>query len=111
MADEDYTPRYVGDTANALKVTFTDHSGTAYSLAGLTGSAFSLKLYNVDTQQTITGTGSWTITDEANGIAQYTWDADDVSTPGMYDIVVGVTFADGPLHFDPKRLEILPLPS
>lgn len=109
MANDDFTPRFVNDTANPLKITFTDNEGAAYDLSGLTGSSFSLQLHENSTLTTTTGTGTWTIVSASNGIAQYQWASADVASVGTYNIIVSVTFPTGPLHFRPKVLEILPI--
>jgi hypothetical protein len=108
MVSDDFSPRYVGNTANPLQVTFTDHEGGAYSLAGLTGASFLLELENTANGAEIQGTGTWSILNPATGFAQYAWNAADVTTAGLYLIHITVTFASGPLSFDRKLLEILP---
>lgn len=108
MATEDFTPRFQNDTANPLKVTFTDHLGVAYNLTGLTGSNIALRLYNTSSGTTIVGAGTWTIVDATNGIAQYTWNATDVAIASIFGLIVIVTFSSGTLHFDSKILEIKP---
>jgi hypothetical protein len=102
---DDYTPIYVGDTGNALRATFTDSFGVPYNLARAT---FALSLVNLNTSEEaeLTGTGSWTTVDAANGIAQYAWVSADVATPGIYGVQITVTFPGGPVTFQRKILEI-----
>ena len=110
MAD-DYTPRYVGDLANPLTVTFQDGLGAIYDLTNLTAADFSLKLVPVEGGTTIICVGTWVIKTPATaGIAQYPWQAADVATAGLYYIRVKANVnADGkPLTFVPKILEFLP---
>jgi hypothetical protein len=110
MAD-DYTPRYVGDTANPLTVTFQDGLNKVYDLTNLVPSDFSLKLVPVEGGTTINCTGTWTIqTPTLSGVAQYPWQTADVATAGLYWIRVKANVnADGkPLTFIPRIIEFLP---
>lgn len=106
---EDYTPRYQGDTDRPLQHTFTDHLGATISLTGAVAATMTLRMHNQGTGAVTMGTGTWTITDAANGLAFYAWSAADVAVAGIYLIQAGVIFPDGPLHFDARVLEIKPL--
>jgi hypothetical protein len=111
MAIDDYTPRFVGDLANPLKVTFADGLGGVYDLTSLAPSDFSMKLVPVEGGTTINCAGTWAINAPATaGIAQYPWQAGDVATAGLYFIRVKANVnADGkPLTLMPKILEFLP---
>lgn len=105
---DDYTPRYVGDTANPLQVQFIDPQRVVYDLTGLTGSNIVLRLHNQASGATTVGSGTWAITDATNGLAQYAWNAADVAVAGMFDLIAIITFPNGPLHFNAKTLEIKP---
>ncbi|SRR6266702_1386595 len=110
MAD-DYSPRFVGDLANPLKVTFMDGLGAVYDLTGLSPGDFSMKLVPVDGGTTLICSGTWVINSPATaGIAQYPWQTADVATAGLYYIRVKANVnADGkPLTFIPKIIQILP---
>lgn len=106
MAD-DYTPRYTGDTANPLQVTFQDHLGVAYSLAGLEPTSFTLSLTNVSNGIEIVGTGVWSVVIAGLGQAQYVWSPADVALPGLFMLQVQILFPTGTLTFDSVPLEIL----
>lgn len=110
MAD-DYTPRYVGDTANPLTVTFMDGLGAIYDLTNLVPADFSLKLVPVEGGTTINCSGTSVIkTPPTAGIAQYPWQTADVATAGLYFVRVKANVnADGkPITFVPKIIEFLP---
>jgi hypothetical protein len=110
MAD-DYTPRYVGDLANPLMVTFADGLNKVYDLTNLAPSDFSMKLVPVEGGTTINCTGTWAVNSPATaGVAQYPWQAADVATADEYFIRVKANVnGDGkPLTFIPKIIEILP---
>jgi hypothetical protein len=102
---DDYSPRFVGDTGNPLRATFVDGSSVAYSLSGAT-LALSLINLNASERTATLGTGTWTIVDAANGIAQYAWSSADVANAGIYGIEVTVTFPGGPVTFQQKTLEM-----
>jgi hypothetical protein len=112
MAQDDFSPRYVGDTANPLKVTFVDGLGVVYPLDSLSPSDFSLKLVPVEGNgPTLTCAGTWAIQSPASaGVAQYPWQTADVATAGLFYVRVKANVnADGkPLTFIPKVLEFLP---
>jgi hypothetical protein len=111
MAQDDFSPRYVGDLANPLKVTFIDGLGTIYDLTSLVPGDFSMKLVPVEGNgPTLTCAGTWTINSPATaGVAQYPWQTNDVATAGLFYIRVKANVnADGkPLTFIPKVLEFL----
>lgn len=108
MALDDYSPRYCGDTSRGLSVTFTDHEGNPDNLTGATN--FVLKLRNVSNPaQVITGAGAWTITNATAGQATYAFASGDVAQPGLYQLSVSATLADGPAHWDWRIIEFLPV--
>jgi hypothetical protein len=98
--------RYVGDTANPYGIALVDEKGVAYDLSGLSGSDLEFRMKNKANLETTIGTGTWTITDAVNGLAEYAWADADVNTVGLYEVKVGVTFAnDKPLHFGPTYIQ------
>jgi hypothetical protein len=110
MAD-DYTPRYVGDTANPLIVTFADGLNKVYDLTLLGPSDFSMKLVPVEGGTTLVCTATWAIQSPATaGVAQYPWQSADVATAGEYFVRVKANVnGDGkPLTFMPRIIEFLP---
>ena len=109
MAD-DYTPRFVGDLANPLKVTFADGLGGVYDLTNLVAADFSMKLIPVEGGTTINCAGTWAVNSPPTaGVAQYPWQTADVATAGPYLVRVKANVnADGkPLTFIPKIIEFL----
>ena len=109
MSVDEYQPRYVGDTGNPLFITLLDYSNTPYVLTGLTlATAYAFKLINISNGTIITGAGTWSYVNAAQGQIQYAWNAADVAIAGMYRIKVVVTFPSGALTFDQKLIEILP---
>jgi hypothetical protein len=110
MAD-DYTPRFVGDLANPLKVTFQDGLGGVYDLTNLVAADFSMKLVPVEGGTTLVCAGTWAVNSPATaGVAQYPWQTADVATAGPYYVRVKANVnADGkPLTFMPRIIEFLP---
>lgn len=104
-ANDNFSPRYVGNV-QPLTHFFTDHSGTAFSLAGVNAANIVLKLKNPSTNTTKTGAGSWTITDAAAGKATYSVATADVNTSGIWEMQVYVPFPTGGQHFDIREIEI-----
>lgn len=106
MAD-DFSPRYVGDTADTLQCTFVDHGGAVYPILGATN--LTMKLKNTSSGTVTTGSGTFNITDGAGGKVEYIWAASDVANPGTYEVSVSMALDDGSTkHFDWRLLEILP---
>lgn len=102
---DDFSPRYVGDLSRPLLVTFVDHEGNADPLTGATN--LLLQLQNTANGAVTNGTGTWTITNAAEGQATYAWAVADVAQAGTFLLQVSAMMPDGPAHWDYKLLQIL----
>ena len=104
---DDYTPRYTGDLANPLVITFTDHQGKPYPLQNLNLSTdYRISFVPTDGSTPITGGGSWAlVTTGADGAATYSWASGDVATPGKFAIRAAIRLVTGWLDFDAKIIE------
>jgi hypothetical protein len=60
-----------------------------------TGTAFTLYIYHPQTNQTVTGAGTWDTSNLANGIVVYQWNAADSAQPGTYFIYLGFVTPTG----------------
>ncbi len=102
------SPIGVGDRS-LLLCSLTTDSGV-FSLVGV--STPQMVMHYIDTANATLhiGTGSWTITDAANGKATYAPSVADVATPGIYRLYPVLQLATGPKAFDPQVQEILNLP-
>jgi hypothetical protein len=108
IQEEDYSPRYTGDT-RPLAHTFTDHLGKVFPLTGVNATGMTLRMRNRVTHTMKTGKGTWFIdpAQTANGVAIYTWHADDVSEAGDWEIQAGVPFPEGFQHMDVRMIEFI----
>lgn len=102
---EDYSPIYAGDTAIPFVPQFINAEGPV-PLANVT---LSMIMVDINTNVRTVCTGPWLITaDNAPlGIAQYTWQAAEVSTPGVKNLQIELTIGGAVVHTDLKPLTIL----
>lgn len=79
-----FSPRNLGDP-RAFHCTFKTDSGV-YPLTGIDTSLFKMFFVRINSQKRTQGTGTWTITDGASGLADYTPASTDViqTTPSVY---------------------------
>lgn len=103
---DDYTPRFVGDLANPLLITLTDHLGVPYNVSGNTLSTdFALSLIPLFSATTIIGGGTWTFTTNGtDGGVTYTWVAGDVAVAGTFAIRVKAKVGGQWLNFETKQI-------
>lgn len=105
---EDFSPIYVGDTGALLKPHFRNKDKTPVDL---TGATISMIMQNRDSPSTVKeATGTWEIDDATNGIAHYTYSAEDVDTAAVWNLFINIEIEGNPLHADVKHLRILALP-
>jgi len=102
----DYSPRYIGDLANPLQCTLTDHSSNPYNISGNNmATDFAISLIPVNGGTTITGGGTWVLTGTgADGGVEYIWVAGDVGTVGLFAIRVKAKIAGQWLNFDEQEI-------
>jgi hypothetical protein len=74
-------PFTVGEVPLDLQITFKDDDGNVVNLTGYTA-VFVIE--KVDETDATVGTGTATISDEANGITNYAWVAADFDAAGQY---------------------------
>lgn len=79
-----FSPKHQGASGPQYWV-FQDDKGNPISLAGATLTWY---LYNPKTNSAVAGTGTWTITNPAQGQATYNMTATDTSVPGTYQLTV-----------------------
>jgi hypothetical protein len=84
---DDYSPRYVGDTADPLNFSFVYKNGNPYLLSNATNLTLIL-INQSDTSQVITGQGTWAISNPSNGTASYQFAPADVAQAGLFAIRV-----------------------
>lgn len=91
-------PITVGDLLPIWTITLTKADNVAFDL---TGATFAGRLFDVETGNAVTLTGSFAITSTTNGIFTFTPLAADVSIPGRYILEITVTQSSKPfrVHF------------
>jgi hypothetical protein len=103
-----FSPIAVGDTS-PIHNTFATDSGV-FSLSGLSTSNLAMHYQEQPNGQVRVGSGTWTITNVTQGLADYTPSSTDVGTPGTYKVYPVITLPSGaPKAFDAQVLEILNL--
>ena len=106
-------PITIGD-ASPSHHTFTVTSDTGvvspFSLVGLTASNLALHFQSEYSPTVRVGTGTWTITDATNGLADYAPSSTDVQAAGAYTIYPVVQLTSGPKAFKVQYLQINNLP-
>lgn len=99
-------PWYVGNTHTALHGQIRQDNGAPLDL---TGATLTIEFRKVTVPPTYrAGTGTFTVTDETNGLYEYRPSGEDVSISGLFDTQVTATFTDGSVPMDPFRWAILP---
>jgi hypothetical protein len=66
-----------------------------YDLKNLQTTAIKVHLYQPRTNTHKFGKGTITFTDTTNGLFAYSWDSADTNTPGVWDVWVELTDANG----------------
>lgn len=91
--------RYIhaGDT-KALTATLLQGNGKPMNLTGCTAT-FAMR----HSAGTPSASGSCVISDAAKGRVSYTWGAGQTATAGVYDVLFGVTDAQGKLESVPSE--------
>ncbi len=105
IQQDDYSPRYVGDTARDLLHTFMDYQGEVFVLTDVNPLNMTFRM-KPKGGVAFAGKGSWSIIDAAQGQAAYAWHADDVATAGTFFIQAGVPFLGKMQHFEIMEIEI-----
>lgn len=109
MAQDDFSPIYVGDTGAPFNPIFVHGDG---SLVDLTGATITMKMVLQNNPASIqVCSGTWTIaTPATSGQASYAYSAADVATTGIWELYITITINSKPIHADYKLLEILYAP-
>lgn len=96
--------------------TFTTDSGV-FSLVGLINSALALHMEDINNNLTLyVCTGTWSITNAASGLADFTPSAADLQStnpfgkPGLYKTYPVVTLSTGPVAMDSQIVQVVALP-
>jgi len=96
--------------------TFSTDSGI-FSLVGVASGSIAMHLEDINNNFALyVCTGAWTITDAANGKADFTPSAADLlpanplGRPGLYRAYPVVTLATGPVAMDSQALQVVSLP-
>lgn len=89
------SPWPLGQLAPLLATFATDSS-----ILDVTTATFALFLRERSSGIVTTGAGSWVVTDGSNGVATYSWAAQDVATAGTFDIRAVATIAGIPFKSD-----------
>ena len=89
------------DTGPAYKVTLyhLDQDGNR-TVVDLTGASGTFHMYDKDGVQKVSG--SITIVDAANGVAQYNWQAGDTDVADDYQSEIEITYADSSIETFPN---------
>ena len=109
------SPFYVGDGRPWLDQAFTTDSGI-FPLSGVLGSAIALHMEDINNNNALyVCTGGWTIRDGANGKADFTPSAADLTTGslgkvGLYRAYPVITLATGPVAMDFQLIQVVSLP-
>jgi len=109
---DDYSPIFVGDTANPFSILVLQKNG----FKSILGATISMTMQSVTTPATIKiCAGPWNIDPLDNGRASYTFQPGDVDTADSWKMWVKILIGGKPLHVDdgagnPKILVIKPLP-
>lgn len=114
---ENYSPIYQNDTQTPFSPVFqtTDLYGNVTPQSLDSVATITMKMGGPDGEAGPDGTiktctGPWTITDAANGKAQYQWQSGDVNTVGEWWLYITLTDGSGRVvHGDVKVLVILPV--
>lgn len=90
-------PWYKGQTVPALQITLTLDSGPE-DLTGLVAGNLAMTIRtNTDTA----GTGTFAILSTKPAVVTYQFSSGDVTTPGVYQLIVKATFPSGLKIYDP----------
>jgi len=94
-----------GDHTNTIQWTCTDENGDAIDLSSV--STVTLKIGRIgESSNLVEKTGS--VTDAANGVAQFTFGADDLATAGYYDAHIELDYSsDAHRTLRPMSIQIL----
>ncbi len=110
-----WSPISVGD-GRASHHTFTTDSGV-FVLTGLQNSNIAMHLEDINNNNALyICTGAWTITDAANGKADFTPSAADLLStnplgkPGLHKAYPVVMLSSGPVAMDSQLLAVVALP-
>ena len=87
------------DTVPSLRAALENGSGTAVDLTGAT-CQFHLREIG---KTSVTTDSTAQIVNEATGIVQYNWVADDTDTVGSYQAEFEVTYSDGTIETFPNN--------
>jgi len=85
------------DTSPAIQATLQDSAGSAVSLVGAT---VKFILYDYAANEIVNAAA--TVTDAANGVVQYNWQAADTAAAGFYRAEFEVTYADSTVETFPN---------
>lgn len=95
-----------GDHTNTIQWTCTDENGTAINLTNVT--TITLKIGRIGESSNLIEKAG-TVTDAANGIAQFTFGSDDLSSDGYYDAHIEIDYNTG-AHKTLRNMDIQILP-
>lgn len=98
------SPMYVGQISPIWTPNITVDSGAVAPLIGVNAATFVLYIYNLQTQQTRVGNGTFTITNASTGSITYAWDLTDTAVMGRYTLQVSYIDANG------KNVDCDPVP-
>ena len=114
------SPWYQGNTGKVWQLQCIPDSGS-YDFTGLSTSSFSLTFRNNDTGVETTGTGTFSNVTNAvvTGTAPYQVvtspatvyyqvSSGDVAILGNYELLLTITFSDGPLTLDLGKWQVIP---
>ena len=95
---------------------FTTDSGI-FSLVGVANNQIAMHVEDINNNNSLyTCTGSWSVTNAASGLADFTPSAADLlaanplGKPGVYKAYPVVTLASGPVAMDAQMLQVTNLP-
>lgn len=74
-------------------ITWADDAGTPLDL---TGAVITARIRNRSSSTVAASTGTFAITDAANGVFRWDYSADDVATAGRYEVQFTATFGTAP---------------
>jgi hypothetical protein len=112
LADS-YSPVSVGDTGALFNPQFKYDNGDPIDL---TDADISMIMQDDEGNLAKNAEGVFTITDAANGLTSYAYDASDVAVSGIWTLYIKITISGKQVHPDDgrgfmKKLEIKPVPT
>lgn len=97
-----------GQTLPYAVCTFRDTNGNIVPM--ISGSAYTLYIYNPATNEAIQGTGTFDTTNETSGVVAYHWSTTDTANTGTFEVFVGyVPPGGGQGYTQPVEWIVLPL--